>query len=46
VALGAWGAFVSRGEELVLLEAEAPEGKLAFVRDAFSSWVRRFADRS
>jgi hypothetical protein len=44
VALGAWGAFVSRGEELVLLEAEAPEGKLAFVRDTFSSWVRRVAE--
>jgi S1-C subfamily serine protease len=45
VALGVWGTFVSRGEELVLLEAEAPEGKLPFVRDAFASWVRRVADR-
>ena len=40
VAIGAWGVFVGRGEELVLLEAEAPEAKLPFVRDAFSSWVR------
>jgi S1-C subfamily serine protease len=45
VALGVWGTFVSRGEELVLLEAEAPEGKLPFVRDAFSSWVHRMAER-
>jgi S1-C subfamily serine protease len=45
VTLGVWGTFVSRGEELVLLEAEAPEGKLPFVRDAFSSWVRRVAER-
>jgi S1-C subfamily serine protease len=40
VAIGAWGVFASQGEEVVALEAEAPEAKLAFVRDAFAAWVR------
>jgi hypothetical protein len=35
---------VARGEELLLLEAEAPEPKLAFLRDAFKGWVQRVAE--
>jgi hypothetical protein len=44
LVLGAWGAFVARGEEMLLLEAEAPESKLPFVRDAFKAWIRRVAE--
>ena len=39
VVVATVGAIVSRGEEILLLEAEAPEAKLPFVRDAFGSWV-------
>jgi hypothetical protein len=46
VALTASGAFVSRGDEVVLLEAEVPETKLPFVRDAFADWVRQVAGGS
>ena len=40
VVVATLGAVVARGEEVLLLEAEAPEAKLPFVRDAFSSWAR------
>ena len=40
------GAIVSRGEEILLLEAEAPEAKLPFVRDAFESWVHAVTEPS
>jgi hypothetical protein len=29
---------------MLLLEAEAPESKLPFVRDAFKAWIRRVAE--
>ena len=38
-----FGAIVTRGEEVLLLEAQAPEAKLPFVRDAFLSWARAVA---
>ena len=41
VAIGAWGVFVRQGEGLLPLEAEAPEGKLPFMRELFSTWVRK-----
>jgi len=41
VALGSWGTAVEDGAETVLLEAEAPESKLPFVRDLYVDWVRR-----
>jgi hypothetical protein len=37
------GAIVTRGGEVLLLEAEAPETKLSFVRDAFERWVQKIA---
>lgn len=37
------GAVVTRGDEILLLEAEAPEAKLPFVRDAFETWARQVA---
>lgn len=43
VVTSTWGAVVARGEEILLLEAEAPEAKLPFVRDAFETWVRQGA---
>jgi hypothetical protein len=39
--LGAWGTFVHKGGELLLLEAEAPEEKLPFVRDLYLEWLDR-----
>jgi S1-C subfamily serine protease len=36
-----WGVLASHGEETLLLEAEVPEEKLAFVKDAFTAWVQR-----
>ena len=38
------GAFVRLGEEVLLLEVEAPEVKMAFVRELFESWARRVVE--
>ena len=43
VVIAALGAIVARGEEVLLLEAEAPEAKLPFVRDAFERWAHACA---
>jgi hypothetical protein len=43
VTVGAWGTFVQRGNEVLLLEAEAPEAKLPFVRVLYLDWVKRVA---
>jgi S1-C subfamily serine protease len=43
VVMGAWGTFVTRGGEVLLLEAEAPEAKLPFLRDLYVEWTRRAA---
>ena len=45
VVIATLGAIVTRGDEVLLLEAEAPEGKLPFVRDAFDGWARMVAER-
>ena len=42
--IGAWGTFVERDGEVLLLEAEAPEAKLPFVRDLYREWVPRAAE--
>ena len=39
VALVTRGVVLTRGEETLLLESEAPEGKAAWVRDLFDAWV-------
>jgi hypothetical protein len=44
LTLGVWGAFVERPGEILLLEAEAPEGKLPFIRDLYAEWLRRVAE--
>jgi S1-C subfamily serine protease len=44
VVMGAWGTFVTRGDEVLLLEAEAPETKLPFVRDLYVEWTREVAE--
>ena len=44
VAIGVWGAFQKRDGEVLLLEAEAPEAKLPFVRDLYVEWLRRVAE--
>jgi hypothetical protein len=41
VPIGAWGTFVQRDGETLLLEAEAPEAKLAFVRDLYLDWLNQ-----
>ena len=41
--MGAWGTFVQRGDEVLLLEAEGPEEKLPFVRVLYLEWVKRVA---
>ena len=38
-----WGVVLARGEETLLLEAEAPEEKAPFVRELFDDWVRQVA---
>lgn len=43
VTTGAWGTFVRRGDEVLLLEAEGPESKLPFVRVLYLEWVKRVA---
>jgi hypothetical protein len=35
------GAVLTRGEAVLLLEAEAPEAKAGFVRDFFDAWIRQ-----
>ena len=40
VVIATLGAIVARGEEILLLEVEAPEAKLPFVREGFDAWVR------
>ncbi len=42
--MGAWGTFVDRHGEVLLLEAEAPEAKLPFVRDLYREWLGRVAE--
>lgn len=44
VVVATLGAIVSRGEDVVLLEGEAPEAKLPFVREAFERWVHAVAE--
>ena len=44
VDYGAQGVFVPQGEETLLLEVEAPEAKLRFVRELFEIWARRVAE--
>jgi hypothetical protein len=46
VAMGASGILVPQANGLVLLEVEAPEAKLPFVRDLFDAWARRFGKKS
>jgi S1-C subfamily serine protease len=46
VDYGAQGVFVPHGEETLLLEVEAPEAKLGFVRELFEIWARRVAEGS
>jgi S1-C subfamily serine protease len=41
VATGTWGTFLTRGREILLLEADAPEAKLPFVRDLYVEWTKR-----
>jgi hypothetical protein len=43
VPLATWGVVLARGEETLLLEAEAPEGKAPLVRELFEAWVRQVA---
>jgi hypothetical protein len=43
VPMGAWGTFVRRGDDVLLLEAEAPEAKLPLVRVLYLDWVKRVA---
>jgi len=43
VVITVQGVLVPQGEDLLLLEAEAPETTLRFVRDVFDRWVRSFA---
>ncbi len=44
VPMGAWGTFVERGDEVLLLEAEAPEEKLPFVRVLYLEWLTRLGE--
>jgi S1-C subfamily serine protease len=41
VVMGVWATFLQKRGSLLLLEAEAPEGKLPFIRDLYVEWVRR-----
>jgi V8-like Glu-specific endopeptidase len=43
VVTGTWGTFVTEGGDVLLLEAEAPEARLPFVRDLYMEWTRRAA---
>jgi hypothetical protein len=43
LTLGVWGTFLERPGEVLLLEAEAPEAKLPFLRDLYAAWVKRVA---
>ena len=43
VPLAFWGVVVERGTEILLLEAEAPEAKLRFLREAFLMWGNEVA---
>jgi S1-C subfamily serine protease len=44
VPMGVWGAFVERPGAVLLLEIEAPEEKLRFVRDLYVEWLDRVAE--
>jgi S1-C subfamily serine protease len=44
VSVGVWGTFVERPGEILLLEVEAPQDKLAFVRDLYVEWLARVAE--
>jgi hypothetical protein len=41
VDTGIWGAFQRRGDEVLLLEVEAPQAKLPFVQDLYVEWLSR-----
>lgn len=43
VVIGVQGVLLPRGDDLLLLEVEAPEARLPFLRDVFEKWVRLFA---
>jgi S1-C subfamily serine protease len=43
VPVGVWGTFVERPGEILLLEVEAPEDKLPFIRDLYLEWRERVA---
>lgn len=43
VTLAIWGVVLPRGEETLLLEAEAPEEKAPLLRELFEAWVRQVA---
>jgi hypothetical protein len=43
VDMGVWGLFQRRGDRLFLFEVEAPEAKLALVRDLYVEWLSRVA---
>lgn len=43
VPIGVWGTFVEREDEVLLLEVEAPEDKLPFVRDLYLEWREHIA---
>ncbi len=44
IPVAVWGTFVERAGEVLLLEVEAPQGKLAFVRDLYVEWLERVAE--
>jgi hypothetical protein len=44
VPVAVWGTFVERPGEVLLLEIEAPQAKLAFVRDLYLEWVESVAE--
>jgi S1-C subfamily serine protease len=39
-----WGTFQTHGDEVLLLEAEAPPDKLPFLADIYVDWVKRSAE--
>ena len=43
VDTGIWGAFIPEADGVLLLEVEAPQAKLPFVRDLYTQWLARVA---
>jgi S1-C subfamily serine protease len=41
IAMGVWATFIQKRGQVLLLEAEAPEAKLPFVRDLYVEWLSR-----